>query len=102
MFLSKADRPNCSLSEASKGARKADDDGEIYRSIAKRSHQGIPPMLLAEARKAESEGVALNHLITLALAEKVSAMRTQEYFVRQVFGPTSVQLKSLAAPRVSV
>lgn len=62
----------------------------------------VPPVL-AEARKAaKSEGVALNHLITLALAEKVSAMRTQEYFVRQVFGPTSVQLKSLAAPRVSV
>jgi hypothetical protein len=41
----------------------------------------VPPTLLAEARKAaESEGVALNQLITLALAEKVSAMRTQEYF----------------------
>jgi hypothetical protein len=41
----------------------------------------IPPSLLAEARKAaESEGVALNQLITLALAEKVSALRTQEYF----------------------
>ena len=32
----------------------------------------VPPTLLAEARKAaESEGVALNQLITLALAEKV-------------------------------
>jgi hypothetical protein len=41
----------------------------------------VPPSLLAEARKAaESEGVALNQLITLALAEKVSALRTQEYF----------------------
>jgi hypothetical protein len=41
----------------------------------------VPPALLAEARKAaESEGVALNQLITLALAEKVSAMRTEEYF----------------------
>jgi len=41
----------------------------------------VPPTLLAEARKAaESEGVALNQLITLALAEKVSAMRTEEYF----------------------
>jgi HicB family len=40
----------------------------------------VPPTLLAEARKAaESEGVALNQLITLALAEKVSAMRTEEY-----------------------
>src|SRR6266478_5587708 len=41
----------------------------------------VPPTLLAEARKAaESEGVALNQLITLALAEKGSAMRTEEYF----------------------
>ena len=41
----------------------------------------VPAMLLAEARKAaESEGVARNQLITLALAEKVSAMRTEEYF----------------------
>jgi HicB family len=41
----------------------------------------VPPTLLAEARKAaESEGVALNQLIILALAEKVSAMRTEEYF----------------------
>ena len=41
----------------------------------------VPPTLLAEARKAaESEGLALNQLITLALAKKVSAMRTEEYF----------------------
>ena len=41
----------------------------------------VPPTLLTEARKAaESEGVALNQLIILALAEKVSAMRTEEYF----------------------
>jgi len=41
----------------------------------------VPPSLLAEARKAaEADGVALNQLITLALAEKVSAMRTEEYF----------------------
>ena len=36
----------------------------------------VPPTLLAEARKAaESEGVALNQMITLALAETVSAMQ---------------------------
>jgi hypothetical protein len=41
----------------------------------------VRPTLLAEARKAaESEGVDLNQLITLALAEKVSAMCTEEYF----------------------
>ena len=40
----------------------------------------VPPTLLTEACKAaESEGVGLNHLITLALAEKVSAMRTEEW-----------------------
>jgi hypothetical protein len=34
-----------------------------------------------EARKlAEAEGVALNQLINVAVAEKVSALRTEEYF----------------------
>ena len=37
--------------------------------------------LLDEARRvAESEGVALNQLINVALAEKLSALRTEEYF----------------------
>ena len=37
--------------------------------------------LLDEARKvAESEGVALNQFINAALAEKLSALRTEEYF----------------------
>src|SRR5580700_10032452 len=41
----------------------------------------VPPTLMSEARKAaESEGIALNQLITLALAEKVSVMRTEEFF----------------------
>ena len=41
----------------------------------------MPPTLLDEARKvAESEGVALNPLITLALAEKISVIRTEAYF----------------------
>ena len=40
----------------------------------------VPPTLAEGRKAAESEGVALNELITLALAEKVSAMRTQEYF----------------------
>jgi hypothetical protein len=29
---------------------------------------------------AESEGVALNRLINVAVAEKISALRTEEYF----------------------
>ena len=35
----------------------------------------------AEARRvAESEGVALNQLINVAVAEKLSALRTDDYF----------------------
>ncbi len=41
----------------------------------------LQPSLLDEARKlAESEGVALNQLINVAVAEKISALRTGEYF----------------------
>jgi len=37
--------------------------------------------LLEEARRvAESEGVALNQLINVAVAEKLSALRTEDYF----------------------
>ena len=41
----------------------------------------LQPYLLQELRKtAESEGVALNQLINVAVAEKISALRTEEYF----------------------
>jgi hypothetical protein len=41
----------------------------------------LQPSLMDEARKiAESEGVALNQLINVAVAEKISALRTEEYF----------------------
>jgi hypothetical protein len=44
----------------------------------------LQPSLLDEARKlAESEGVALNQLINVAVAEKVSALRTEEYFAER-------------------
>ena len=37
--------------------------------------------LLEEARKvSDSEGVALNQFINVAVAEKLSALRTEEYF----------------------
>jgi hypothetical protein len=37
--------------------------------------------LLEEAKRvAKTEGVALNQLINVAVAEKVSALRTEEYF----------------------
>jgi hypothetical protein len=41
----------------------------------------LQPSLLEELRKAaELEGVALNQLINVAVAEKVCALRTEEYF----------------------
>jgi hypothetical protein len=41
----------------------------------------LQPSLLEELRKAaEVEGVALNQLINVAVAEKVSALRTVDYF----------------------
>jgi hypothetical protein len=41
----------------------------------------LQPSLMEEARKAsEAEGVALNQFINVALAEKVSALRTEDYF----------------------
>jgi len=44
----------------------------------------LQPSLLNEARKvAESEGVALNQLINVALAEKLSALRTESYFAER-------------------
>jgi len=44
----------------------------------------LQPSLLEELRKAaELEGVALNQLINVAVAEKVSALRTEEYFLER-------------------
>jgi hypothetical protein len=41
----------------------------------------LQPSLLDEARRvAEAEGVALNQPITVAVAEKLSALRTEGYF----------------------
>jgi hypothetical protein len=41
----------------------------------------LQPSLLAEARRtAEDEGVALNQLINVAVAEKLSAIRTESFF----------------------
>jgi len=54
--------------------------------------------LLEEARKlAESEGVALNQFINVALAEKLAAMRTAAYFrERASRGSARKALKILA------
>jgi len=44
----------------------------------------LQPSLIDEARKAaEREGVALNQLINVAVAEKLSALRTEEYFLER-------------------
>jgi hypothetical protein len=44
----------------------------------------LQPSLLAEARKlAEAEGIALNQLINVAVAEKLSALRTESYLAER-------------------
>ena len=44
----------------------------------------LRPSLMEEARKvAKAEGVAVNQLINVAVAEKVSALRTEEYFAER-------------------
>jgi hypothetical protein len=44
----------------------------------------LQPGLLEEARRlAESEGVAVNQLINVAVAEKLSALRTSAYFTER-------------------
>ena len=44
----------------------------------------LQPALLEEARKlAEGEGVALNQLINVAVAEKLSALRTEKYIAER-------------------
>jgi hypothetical protein len=41
----------------------------------------LQPSLLEEARRlAKEEGVALNQLINVAVAEKLAALRTESYF----------------------
>lgn len=41
----------------------------------------LQPSLMEETRKlAQQEGVALNQLINVAVAEKLSALRTEDYF----------------------
>ena len=44
----------------------------------------LPPSLLEEARKrATKEGVAINQLISVALAEKLAVERTQDYLAER-------------------
>ena len=44
----------------------------------------LQPALLEEVRKlASAEGVAVNQLINVAVAEKLSALRTEQYFAER-------------------
>ena len=44
----------------------------------------LQPSLMEEAKKvAKAEGVAVNQLINVAVAEKVSALRTEDYFAER-------------------
>jgi hypothetical protein len=44
----------------------------------------LQPSLLDEARQAaEADGVALNQFINVAVAEKLSALRTEKYFAER-------------------
>jgi len=44
----------------------------------------LQPSLMEEAKKvAKAEGVAVNQLINVAVAEKVSALRTGDYFAER-------------------
>jgi hypothetical protein len=56
----------------------------------------LQPSLLEEARKlAQAEGVALNQLINVAVAEKLSALRTESYFAeraRRASVPTALKI----------
>jgi hypothetical protein len=63
---------------------RASPPGTVLREQAMRRSNvalRLQTSLLAEAKRvAESEGVALNQLINGAVAEKVSALRTEDYF----------------------
>src|SRR5262249_54881090 len=55
-------------------------------SVMKKSNFALrlQPSLMEEAKKvAKAEGVAVNQLINVAVAEKVSALRTEEYFAER-------------------
>src|SRR5882672_7799173 len=58
----------------------------------------LQPSLLEELRRAaELEGVALNQFINVAVAEKVSALRSEEYF--QERGRRAKRRRNLADSR---
>src|ERR1017187_481643 len=57
--------------------------GRRYNGVMRKSNVALrlQVSLLDEARRvSESEGVALNQFINVAVAEKLSAIRTEDYF----------------------
>lgn len=58
------------------------DDGNAMNKG--NSSRTLRPSLTREARKvAKAEGVSLTRLIDVAVAEKISALRTEEYFAER-------------------
>lgn len=56
----------------------------------------LQPSLYQEAQKvAESEGVALNQFINVAVAEKLSALRTEDYFRERAQKASSARAKQI-------
>ena len=56
----------------------------------------LPPSLQAEARKtAEQEGVSLNQLISLAVAEKISVLRTEDFFRTRAAGANIFKARAI-------
>lgn len=57
----------------------------------------LQPSLMEEARKvAKAEGIAVNQLINVAIAEKLSVLRAEEYFAeRAVRGNVTKALRIL-------
>jgi hypothetical protein len=65
------------LVKLGKGSASVSADQMRRSNVALR----LQPSLLEEARRvSESEGVALNQRINVAVAEKLSALRTEQYF----------------------
>src|ERR1022692_713181 len=66
-----------------KWRRRSRSLGSRYNDEMRRSNVALRPSLLEEVRRvSEAEGVALNQFINVAVAEKLSALRTRGIFSR--------------------
>src|SRR5580704_6552162 len=75
---------SCSPARRDSGGKSgAHSEPRLGESTMRRSNVALrlQTSLLDEAKRvAEAEGVALNQLINVAVAEKLSALRTEDYF----------------------